>query len=388
MRSEIHAQRLLVALVLLAVGLVALLAWPFWGALFMAAVFAAALRSWMERLSRALRGRRELAALILTVGVLLAVLVPVGALGAALVREVVAGVQWLREALASQGLWGLVQRLPDPVEQLVRRLVAAIPDPQGQLQGLAAQGGQAAAFLGGFLAATGTAVFQALLFLIALFFVLTDGSRLVGWIDGHVPLRPGQFRTLMDEFRRTSASVLVATLATAGIQTGAALVGYLIARAPNVLFLALSTFMIALVPALGATVMVVLVGLLLLATGHTVAGVFLIAWGVVVVSLIDNVARPYLLKGGLSLHGGLVFFALLGGLAVFGGMGLVIGPLALTFLVTVVELYRRELQTAEPDPAPSPPGPARAERTALPAPAADQAQPPAGNGGAAPGQAG
>jgi len=388
MRSEIHAQRLLVALVLLAVGLVALLAWPFWGALFMAAVFAAALRSWMERLSRALRGRRELAALILTVGVLLAVLVPVGALGAALVREVVAGVQWLREALASQGLWGLVQRLPDPVEQLVRRLVAAIPDPQGQLQGLAAQGGQAAAFLGGFLAATGTAVFQALLFLIALFFVLTDGSRLVGWIDGHVPLRPGQFRTLMDEFRRTSASVLVATLATAGIQTGAALVGYLIARAPNVLFLALSTFMIALVPALGATVMVVLVGLLLLATGHTVAGVFLIAWGVVVVSLIDNVARPYLLKGGLSLHGGLVFFALLSGLAVFGGMGLVIGPLALTFLVTVVELYRRELQTAEPDPAPSPPGPARAERTALPAPAADQAQPPAGNGGAAPGQAG
>jgi predicted PurR-regulated permease PerM len=342
----------------------------------------------MERLSRALRGRRELAALILTVGVLLAVLVPVGALGAALVREVVAGVQWLREALASQGLWGLVQRLPDPVEQLVRRLVAAIPDPQGQLQGLAAQGGQAAAFLGGFLAATGTAVFQALLFLIALFFVLTDGSRLVGWIDGHVPLRPGQFRTLMDEFRRTSASVLVATLATAGIQTGAALVGYLIARAPNVLFLALSTFMIALVPALGATVMVVLVGLLLLATGHTVAGVFLIAWGVVVVSLIDNVARPYLLKGGLSLHGGLVFFALLGGLAVFGGMGLVIGPLALTFLVTVVELYRRELQTAEPDPAPSPPGPAGAERTALPAPAAGQAQPPAGNGGAAPGQAG
>jgi hypothetical protein len=69
-------------------------------------------------------------------------------------------------------------------------------------------------------------------------------------------------------------------------------------------------------------------------------------------------------------------------------MGLVIGPLALTFLVTVVELYRRELQTAEPDPAPSPPGPAGAERTALPAPAAGQAQPPAGNGGAAPGQAG
>jgi predicted PurR-regulated permease PerM len=361
LRSELHAQRLLVVLLLLATGLVALLASPFWGALLMAAVFAAALRPLMERLARALRGRRHLAALALTLGVLLAVLLPVGALGAALVKEVLRGVLWLKATLASQGIWGLVERLPDPVAELVRRLVAAIPDPQAQLQQLAARGGQAAVALGGVLAATGTIVFQATLFLIALFFFLTDGARLVGWIDGHLPLRPGQFRTLMDEFRRTSASVLLATVATAGIQTVTALAGYLIAGAPSVLFLTLITFVVALIPALGAAVVLVAVGLLLMATGHVFAGVFLAVWGVVVVSIIDNVARPFLLKGGLSLHGGLVFFALLGGLAVFGAVGLVIGPLALTFLATAADMYRRELE-AEP----SAPGGGRDSRAASP----------------------
>jgi predicted PurR-regulated permease PerM len=63
---------------------------------------------------------------------------------------------------------------------------------------------------------------------------------------------------------------------------------------------------------------------------------------VAVVGISDNFARPWLLKGGMELHGGLVFFALLGGLAVFGGIGLLLGPLILTFLITVTRLYRRE----------------------------------------------
>ena len=115
--------------------------------------------------------------------------------------------------------------------------------------------------------ATGSVVFQTVMMLIALFFLLVDGARLVGWLDRHVPLRPGLFRELIEEFRKTSISVLTATLATAGIQTLTALVGYLIARAPNLIFFALATFVIALVPALGGAFMVVAVGLVLLATG-------------------------------------------------------------------------------------------------------------------------
>lgn len=360
MASEVHAQRLLVFLLVAAVGLAVYLILPFWVPLTLAAVFAAALQTPLDRLEGLLRGRRRLAALVLTLGVLLAVVLPLGGLSAAVVQAILGGVEWFRKALASEGFAGLVKRLPDPIEELARRLVAAIPEPQQSLRQLAgAGGGEAAQAVGGFLLATGTAILRSVLFLIALFFLLTDGSRLADWMDAHVPLRPGQLRKLLDEFRRTSVSVLLSSLATAGIQTAAGVVGYLIARAPNLLFLTLATFVVALIPAVGGSVIVVTVGLLLLVTGHPLAGGFLVIWGIVVVSLVDNVARPYLLRGGMALHGGLLFFALLGGLAGFGSVGLLFGPLVLTFLVTVANMYRREFGPPE-ELSPAPPATAAA----------------------------
>jgi len=354
--SELHARRLLVSLVLVALALTILIIGPFWQAFFLAAVLAATLRPLMEWLAHRLRGRRSVSAALVTVLLLVVVLLPIGGLGAILVGQVASGVQWLREAIQSGGVWGLIERLPGPVRDAARELVELVPQPQEQLQTLAGQrGGQAAAAVGGVLAATGTVLFQTVMMLIAFFFFLTDGGRLIAWLESFVPLRPGQFRALMEDFRQTSVSVLLATVGTAAIQSAVALVGYFVARAPNPLFLALATFIMALVPAVGATIVVIAVGLLLFATGHGIAGTFLVAWGAGVVALTDNVARPYLLKGGMQLHGGLVFFALLGGLAVFGGIGLVVGPLILTFLVAVLKLYRREFGTpAAPAAGPGP----------------------------------
>lgn len=353
MPSEIHARRLLIALVLAALALTALLVRPFWVALFVAAVLAAALRSPMEALSRLCRGRRAIAATLLTLAVVVAVILPVAGLGAFLVNQVVDGVQWLRGELRSEGVWGLLERLPAPAREAAQGVLRAIPEPHQQLQQLAgARSGQAAAAVVGGLAATGSVLLQAAMMLVALFFFLTDGRRLIHWIDARVPLRPGQLRALLEDFRQTSVSVLVATLGTAAFQSLAALVGYLIARAPNVPFLTLVTFLVALVPALGGALVVVGVAVLLMTTGHLVAGLFLAAWGVVVVSLSDNLARPYLLKGRMELHGGLVFFALIGGLAAFGWIGLLVGPLILTFLVAVLKLYRSEFASDPPRPPP------------------------------------
>ncbi len=349
---DVHARRLLVALVLFAVALTALLVKPFWVSLFVAAVVAAALHRPMEWLARRTGGRRSVAAALLTVGVIVLALLPFAGLGAMLVSQVIDGVAWLRATVQGEGVQGLLHRLPGPAQQAANEILRAIPQPQQQLQRFAGeQGGQAAAAVGGILAATGGALFQAAMMLIALFFFLVDGGRLVAWIDARVPLRPGQFRALLEDFRQTSVSVLVSSIGTAAFQTVAAGIGYAIARAPNLPFLVMATFVVALIPALGGAVMVIAVALLLLATGHVLGGVFLAIWGLVVVALSDNFARPWLLKGGMELHGGLVFFALLGGLGVFGGVGLLLGPMILTFLVAVVRLYLREFgreQRADP----------------------------------------
>jgi predicted PurR-regulated permease PerM len=370
--SPAHARRLLVALLLVAVGLSFLVIKPFWVAFVVAAVLAAWLSRPMEWLTRLLRGRRSLAAALLTIVVLLAVVLPIAGLGAILVNEAIEGVQRFREALASEGIGGIIRRLPDPVEDLARKLVRTVPRPQQQIQeAVSAQGGQAAGAVATVLTAMGSAAFQTAMMLIALFFLLVDGSRLAGWLDRHVPLKPGQFRMLLEDFRATSVSVLAATLATAGIQTAAAVAGYLVFRVPSLVLLTLATFVAALIPAIGGATMVVLTGVVQIATGREVAGGLLIVWGLVVVSLVDNFARPFLLKGGMELHGGVVFFALLGGLSFFGAIGLVIGPLVLTFLIAAVKMYEREFAPGVRAgmPVPTAPGAAPGPSAAPEAPA-------------------
>jgi predicted PurR-regulated permease PerM len=339
----------LLAMVIAAVALTVVLVSPFWSSLLVAAVLAAAANRPMAWLSARLRGKRELAAGLLVVGLLAALALPVAALVTVIAGQAVIGFQWLREALASQNVTDLIARLPSWLEPLARRLIAAVPDLEAEIKALAgAGGGQAVSALGGLLAATGGALLRLGVTLIACFFFLTDGHRLVTWLEAAAPMAPGQFRELAGEFRRTAVSVLVATVATAGIQSGAALIGFLIAGVPGPLFLTFVTFVVALVPAVGGTVVVLATAVLQYATGHPVAAVFLAVWGVAVVSMVDTLARPYLLKDGMDLPIGIVFLALLGGVAAFGVIGLVLGPLVVTFLIAALRIWRRDQDEREP----------------------------------------
>ncbi len=316
---------------------------PFLTAFFIAAVLAAALAPPARRIARLLGGRRRLAAGFMTATVIVAVLVPLGALGAVLVKEIVDGIAWVRQALQSEGIAGLVARLPHWMQNATERALAQLPHGAQELQEFVTREGVgAAAALGGFLSATGTALLQTVMMLIAFFFLLADGRALVEWVKDSIPLKRGQMAELLEEFRKVTVAVLVSTVATAGVQAVLALVGYAIARVPSTLFFTLLTFVMALVPAVGGTILVVVIGVLEILSGHKLAGVFLVAWGLLLVGMVDNVVKPLVIKGGLEIHGAVVFFSLLGGLAAFGPVGLVAGPLAVSFLIAVVRMYRRD----------------------------------------------
>lgn len=357
-RSDLQ-RHFLLALVITSVALTVVLVSPFWSSLLVAAVLAAVSARPMAWLTGKLRGRREAAAGLLVLALLTALALPVAAVVTVIAGQAVEGFAWLRQALASEGVTGLIARLPSWLEPLAQRLVASVPDLQAEVQQLAgAGGGQAVTALGGLLAATGGALLKLGVTLAAYFFFLTDGHRLVAWMEQAAPLAPGQFRELTGEFRRTAVSVLIATVATAGIQAGAALVGFLLASAPGPAFLTTVTFLVALVPAVGGTVVVLAVAVLQYLSGHTWAAVFLGVWGVGVVSVVDTVARPYLLKDGMDLPIGIVFLALLGGVAAFGVIGMVLGPLVVTFLIAALRIWRRDQDEQEGVlPAEGPEGP-------------------------------
>jgi predicted PurR-regulated permease PerM len=86
----------------------------------------------------------------------------------------------------------------------------------------------------------------------------------------------------------------------------------------------------------------ILAALLRLVTGHPWMALFLFIYAIVVVGLVDNVVKPLLMKGGIQMHGAVVFFALLGGLAAFGAMGLLIGPLAVALFLAMLRIYQRD----------------------------------------------
>jgi predicted PurR-regulated permease PerM len=338
----------LLALVIAAVALTAVLIFPFWASLLVASVLAAASRGSMLWLTGRVRGRRELAAGLLVILLLVALALPIAFLITVIAGQAVEGFQWLREALSSEGVTGLIVRLPSWLEPLARHLIASVPDLQAEVQKLAgAGGGQAVTALGGLLAATGGALLRLGVTLVAYFFFLTDGHRLVSWLEQAAPLAPGQFRELVGEFRRTAVSVLVATVATAGIQAGAALAGFLLVGAPGPAFLTFVTFLVALVPAVGGTVVVLAVAALQYLSGHGFGAAFLAAWAIGVVSMVDTLARPYLLKDGMDLPVGIVFLALLGGVAAFGVVGVVLGPLVVTFLIAALRIWRRDQEDHE-----------------------------------------
>jgi predicted PurR-regulated permease PerM len=178
--------------------------------------------------------------------------------------------------------------------------------------------------------------------LIAFYFFLVDGRDLVRWLSDVLPLRRGQTERLLMDFRRVSVAVIVSSVATAGIQAGMAFVGYLIARVPNPIFFGIVTFVVGLIPAVGAGAVVLIAAGLLFLSGHAGWALFLAIWGIGPVGLIDNVVKPYLIRGGIELHGAVVFFSLLGGIAYFGLVGLIAGPLIVSFFLAVIGMWDRD----------------------------------------------
>jgi predicted PurR-regulated permease PerM len=332
----------LVLLAAIAVALLLVIAAPFANSLFLAAVLAGAFGPWTDALARVLR-RREAAAGLLTGAVLVAVVGPMSALGAVLVPQMVSGFAWVRQAVQGDGLTRLAAKLPELLRPVADRAISEIPASLDRLQELATtEGGRAAAVLGNLLSATGTFLLHSILMLVALYFLLLDGPALVAWLEEAIPLKRGQFSELMRDFRRVTVTVLVSTIATAGVQTFIAFVGYLIAQVPNPIFFAFATFLLALVPFVGATAVVIAIAAVKLVTGHAAAGIFLGVYGVAVVAMVDNVVKPLFIRGGVPIHGAVIFFALFGGLAAFGPIGFLVGPLAVSFVVAVVRMYRRD----------------------------------------------
>ena len=184
--------------------------------------------------------------------------------------------------------------------------------------------------------------------LIAVYFFLLDGNRMTRTMMRLSPLDDEYEAELIDKFDRTSRAVVVASLASAVVQGVLATIGFWLAGVDGLFILFIATTVLALVPFLGAAAVWLPTAIYLAAAEQRfVAAVILAIYGAGVVSSVDNVIKVYVLQGRSAIHPLLALLSVLGGLAVFGPVGILVGPMVVVFLQTLLELLHKELTEGE-----------------------------------------
>jgi predicted PurR-regulated permease PerM len=333
-------------LVLVATALFLLVIWPFRAPLFLAVVLAAVFQRPFERTSAWLRGRRKLASALLTLAVFFAIVLPFASIAAFAVRETVVGLDYLHDELGISNVSDLKSGpLPPRAEAAINRTLAAVHLDRRQVQeGIGRVSEEIRAAAPEVLASSGRAAFHTVIMIIALYFLLLEGGRLIEWLGAVSPLQARQTRELLTEFRKVSNASVVGTVASALGQGVLAAIGFAITRVPHALFFGLLTAVASFVPIIGTAIVWVPAVLLLGITGHMTSAVVLGIWCVVFVIGGEHIGKPLLLKGQVEMHTGLVFLSLLGGLEVFGLLGIVIGPLVVSFFLALMRMYQRDFQ--------------------------------------------
>lgn len=288
-----------------------------------------------QRLLILLKGRSNIAALLMTVGLSLITLGPITWLLLVLQMEVriifkslatlinqdsfqapdfiTQYFPWLAQEL--QRIWQLLHNEPDAIRENLRNNFGI---GLGQIGFLAGEVGRN-------LAKLSMTIFTA-------FFLYRDGERILQQLRHALRLVSSESgeRYLAAAGGMTRAVVFGIVL-TALAQAILAGIGYAVAGAPNPVFLTAVTFIIALIP-FGTPFAWGAVALWMLAEGQVLAGIGLAIWGALVVSTIDNIIRPLVISSSTRISFLLVMFGVLGGLAAFGMIGLFIGPVILAVL--------------------------------------------------------
>ncbi len=320
---------------------------PIWKPLFMAAVLAAALTPANDWLARKLGGRHRLATALSVVLVIIILLIPLTVLGVVIIGEAADAYRFLHDTLQKGGVSALVERLPDPIETAIRDALDLVSIEQSLAEQAMTGGKAAAGLLASILSGVTGFAFDLGIMVISFHALLQHSRPLLAWIHRVSPLP--ETRELLIEARRVSGMVIRSSFATALLQGSVATIGFFIASVPNALFFGMVTFFAAFIPSIGTAIITFpLIGLLVL-SGYIWQPIFLAVWAIVAIGLIDNLVNPLLIRDGVHFNGVAIFLALVGGLLVFGGVGLIIGPLALAFFLAMVRFaYRDYMERAQP----------------------------------------
>lgn len=331
-------------LLIIAVSLAfAWILWPFYGAVFWATVLAIVFAPLYRRLSRSMRQRRTLAALATLMIVLMIVILPLTLVGALLLQEGFSVYERIQSGELNivryfQQVFGA---LPAWVTDLLDRFgLTNLGLMQERLSSSLVKGSQFVAAQA-FNIGQNTFDFIVNLFIVLylLFFLLRDGDDLFKRIKDAIPLHAEQQRALFSKFTAVIRATVKGNIVVAVVQGAlGGLIFWFLGVHAAVLWAVLMAFL-SLLPAVGAGLVWLPVAIYFLVTGAIWQGVVLIAYGVLVIGLVDNILRPILVGKDTKMPDYVVLISTLGGMAIFGLNGFVIGPVIAAMFMAAWDIF-------------------------------------------------
>lgn len=305
---------------------------PFVSALALAAIIVTICYPLYEWITQRLpKQNQTLGALISTAVVVVVVVIPIIILTSILVDEVVS----TYNQVSSEG-YGLEQKVKD----FEARVSAYVPNFELNVVGVLEQ---ATEWLkdhsGKILASTASTVFAFFIAIIGVFYLFRDGRAFTKKLVLISPLPDTEDELILRRLATAVRSVATGTVLIALIQGSLAAFGlWLFGFERFVLWGVIAAFG-ALIPGVGTTIVLVPAVVYLFLESQIWAAVGLAAWGVLAVGLIDNLLGPYLISRGNNLHPYMILLSVLGGVLLLGPVGFVVGPVVLSLLLVLLELY-------------------------------------------------
>ena len=173
-----------------------------------------------------------------------------------------------------------------------------------------------------------------------MYYFFRDSERIGHALHDVLPLEAEQSHRIFDRTREVISASLYGVVVIAAIQGALGGIGFAILGLRSPLMWGAVMFLLSMIPLIGSTIVWVPTALFLLATGHWGKGIFLIIWGAGVIAMVDNLLRPRLVGGRARLHELIIFFSVLGGLQLFGILGLVVGPVVVAITLALLDVFR------------------------------------------------
>lgn len=321
----------LLALVVVGVVLCALIAAPLLSALTWAFALAVVAMPFHERVEARMK-RPNLAAGFSVLAVTLLLFVPAGLVAWQVGVQAQEYLGELQSRVDSGALRDLASRLPGGT-----RIYDAILRGETPTETIVPRVQQA----GGWVASAGAVVFQTVVALFSLFFLLRDRAVIARTARHYLPLTRAEANQFLERIRSVTHATLFGTGVTSMIQGILGGIIFALLGIPGALLWGVVMALLSLIPSSGAFVIWLPAALILAMRGDWGKAAILGGWGALVVGTIDNVLYPWLVGKEVQMHTLTIFIAVVGGLIVFGAPGLVLGPLIIAATMAMLDIVRR-----------------------------------------------